>query len=60
MPSCWPPWRGLFLNPSKEHVTMSTAAFPWFGGKAAPKIRNAILDILPPHTRYIEPFGGGA
>ena len=37
-----------------------TAAFPWFGGKAAPKIRNAVLAALPPHTRYIEPFGGGA
>lgn len=37
-----------------------TAAFPWFGGKATPHIRNAILESLPPHTRYIEPFGGGA
>jgi len=35
-------------------------AFPWFGGKASPKIRKAILSRLPPHTRYVEPFGGGA
>ena len=36
------------------------APFPWFGGKGAPKIKNAILKALPPHTRYVEPFGGGA
>ena len=36
------------------------APFPWFGGKGNPKIKNAILTALPPHTRYIEPFGGGA
>lgn len=33
--------------------------FPWFGGKGNPKIKQLILDNLPPHTRYIEPFGGG-
>lgn len=37
-----------------------TAAFPWFGGKATPRIRTAVLSALPPHTSYIEPFGGGA
>lgn len=36
------------------------APFPWFGGKGAPKIKSAILAALPPHTRYVEPFGGGA
>ena len=35
------------------------APFPWFGGKGNPKIKNLILQNLPPHTRYIEPFGGG-
>jgi len=35
-------------------------AFPYFGGKSSPRIRNAILAALPPHTRYVEPFGGGA
>ncbi len=34
--------------------------FPWFGGKGAPKIKDAILRLLPPHERYVEPFGGGA
>ena len=36
------------------------AAFPYFGGKGNPKIKAAILASLPPHTAYIEPFGGGA
>lgn len=35
------------------------APFPWFGGKGNPKIKNFVLKNLPPHTRYIEPFGGG-
>lgn len=39
---------------------MSRTAFPWFGGKASPKIQKAILSRLPPHTHYLEPFGGGA
>lgn len=34
--------------------------FPWFGGKGSPKIKQAILAALPSHTRYVEPFGGGA
>ncbi len=36
------------------------APFPWFGGKGAPKIKNKLLELLPPHTNYVEPFGGGA
>jgi DNA adenine methylase len=34
--------------------------FPWFGGKGAIKIKQAILSMLPPHEYYVEPFGGGA
>jgi len=34
--------------------------FAYFGGKGAPKIKNAILKLLPPHDYYVEPFGGGA
>lgn len=33
--------------------------FPWFGGKAMPNIRNAIINAMPEHDKYIEPFGGG-
>ena len=36
------------------------APFPWFGGKGGAKIKKAILSALPPHTKYVEPFGGGA
>ena len=36
------------------------APFPWFGGKGAPKLQKAILEVLPPHDCYVEPFGGGA
>ena len=36
------------------------APFPWFGGKDGHKIKDAILSALPPHKRYLEPFGGGA
>lgn len=39
---------------------MSLTAFPWFGGKASPKIHKAIMSMMPPHTHYVEPFGGGA
>ena len=34
-------------------------AFPWFGGKSSPVIHEAILAALPPHDKYVEPFGGG-
>ncbi len=39
---------------------LGPVAFPYFGGKSAPRIRKAVLSALPPHSRYIEPFGGGA
>lgn len=41
-------------------MSKTRAPFPWLGGKGNPKIKNAILAALPPHTRYVEPFGGGA
>lgn len=36
------------------------APFPWFGGKGNPKIKSAIINLLPHHQHYVEPFGGGA
>ena len=41
------------------HQSSIRAPFPWFGGKGNPRIKKAILAALPPHTRYVEPFGGG-
>ena len=35
------------------------APFPWLGGKGGIKIKNKILSLIPPHERYVEPFGGG-
>ncbi len=43
----------------KDHCP-ALAAFPYFGGKASPRIRNKILELLPAHTAYVEPFGGAA
>jgi len=31
----------------------------WFGGKGCVGTRKRILDLLPPHEAYVEPFGGG-
>lgn len=39
---------------------MKLTAFPWFGGKSSPKIHKALIALMPPHTHYVEPFGGGA
>lgn len=44
----------------KNNAARAKAPFPWFGGKASPKIHNAVMASLPPHDYYIEPFGGGA
>ena len=46
------------MNQPKKKI--AKAPFPWFGGKASPKIHNALMASLPPHEYYIEPFGGGA
>jgi DNA adenine methylase len=43
-------------NPNRK----TRAPFPWFGGKGNLKIKNAILELIPPHEQYVEPFGGGA
>lgn len=40
-------------------ISKIRAPFPWFGGKGNPKIKSAILELLPPHEFYVEPFGGG-
>ena len=52
----------FFCNFTNKENKMNKirAPFPWFGGKGNPRIKNAVLNALPPHTKYIEPFGGGA
>lgn len=41
-----------FLNP-----TRLKAPFGWIGGKS--KLAKDIVEIMPPHSKYIEVFGGG-
>lgn len=62
-------------DPYEEFITAATAdlaapactttkhiraPFHWLGGKGGAKIRAAVLANLPPHTCYVEPFGGTA
>src|SRR5438552_4674528 len=37
---------------------MLNSPFKWVGGKS--RLRKAIIDLLPPHTCYVEPFAGAA
>ena len=37
---------------------MLNSPFKWIGGKS--RLRKAIIDLLPPHTCYVEPFAGAA
>lgn len=37
---------------------MINSPFKWVGGKS--RLRKQIIDILPPHTCYVEPFAGAA
>jgi len=37
---------------------MLNSPFKWVGGKS--RLRKPIIDLLPPHTCYVEPFAGAA
>jgi DNA adenine methylase len=37
---------------------MLNSPFKWVGGKS--RLRKAIIDLIPPHTCYVEPFAGAA
>lgn len=39
-------------------MTARSAPFPWFGGKA--RLAPYVVDLMPPHAVYVEPFGGAA
>lgn len=39
-------------------MAVARALFPWFGGKAI--LATRIVDLLPLHDAYVEPFGGAA
>lgn len=42
---------------TNEH-RMLNSPFKWVGGKS--RLRKPIIDLLPPHTCYVEPFAGAA
>lgn len=37
-------------------TSWAVSPFPWFGGKQ--RLARRIVDLLPPHLVYVEPFGG--
>ena len=39
-------------------MTWAVSPFPWFGGKQ--RLARRIVELLPPHLVYVEPFGGAA
>lgn len=39
-------------------MTYAHSPFPWFGGKD--RLARKIVDLIPAHRCYVEPFGGGA
>jgi DNA adenine methylase len=39
-------------------VSFGVSPFVWFGGKQ--RLARRIVDLLPPHLVYVEPFGGAA
>jgi DNA adenine methylase len=53
--------KGFFLQADEKPKPVENAphpAFPWVGGKFA--IRKEIVERMPPHSTYVEPFAGAA
>ncbi len=44
-------------NKTTNHKPLNSP-FKWVGGKS--RLRKPIIDLLPPHTCYVEPFAGAA
>jgi DNA adenine methylase len=44
------------MSSSNGQDKMINSPFKWVGGKS--RLRKQIIDILPPHTCYVEPFAG--
>jgi DNA adenine methylase len=43
---------------NKKPYRMLNSPFKWVGGKS--RLRKYVIDLLPPHTCYVEPFAGAA
>jgi DNA adenine methylase len=46
------------VTKNKNNHKMLNSPFKWIGGKS--RLRKPILDLLPEHTCYVEPFAGAA
>lgn len=46
------------INNQEDPYQMVNSPFKWVGGKS--RLRKYIIDLLPPHTCYVEPFCGAA
>jgi DNA adenine methylase len=46
------------MTTAKANYRMLNSPFKWVGGKS--RLRKPIIDLLPPHTCYVEPFAGAA
>lgn len=42
----------------KDQYRMLNSPIKWVGGKS--RLRKQIIDLLPPHTCYVEPFAGAS
>lgn len=48
----------MAVNQAENDYQMINSPFKWVGGKS--RLRKKIIEILPPHTCYVEPFAGAA
>lgn len=46
------------VQKKNSEYQMLNSPFKWVGGKS--RLRKQIIDLLPPHTCYVEPFAGAA
>ena len=46
------------MNPTNTNYQSVNSPFKWVGGKS--RLRKEIIQLLPPHTCYVEPFAGAA
>ena len=48
----------MVTRKKSSEYRMLNSPIKWVGGKS--RLRKRIIDVLPPHTCYVEPFGGAA
>src|SRR5437764_2960140 len=46
------------MGDAKTSYQMVNSPFKWIGGKS--RLRKQVIDLVPPHTCYAEPFAGAA